>query len=224
MSNKLILFDYDGTIADTQDTIISGIKFSLQKFNIDIPKTNILRSYIGRALIPVYQEITKSNDEELINKLLKAYRDWYYENQSSNNLKDSIFPNVFETIELLYERGYLMGIATNKSRAGLIDGLRRHNLMKYFSVIKTVNECSPKPDPEMGDMALEEMSVLKEDALMIGDTINDALMAKNCGIRFIGVQWGYNDSKILAENDAFCIVEDFADLPKQIESCFNSYG
>ena len=222
MSNKLILFDYDGTIADTQDTIISGIKYSLKKYNIKIPNNNILRGYIGRALIPVYQEITQSKNKELIDKLIEAYRDWYFKVQSSNNLKDSIFPNVFKTIKFLYDSGYILGIATNKSRLGLIEGLKKNNLIKFFSIIKTVNESNPKPDPEMGNMALLEMNIMKENAVMIGDTINDALMAKNCGIKFIGVQWGYNDSKVLIENNAYSIVENFSDLPKQIESCFNS--
>ena len=221
MEKKLILFDYDGTIADTHESIISGIKYSLKKHHIIAPDENIIKSYIGRSLIPVFKEITQSNNDTLIENLLFAYREWYFKNQDSGDLKDTMFPDVKNTLRILFERGCCLGVATNKSRKGLVDGLKKHDLIKFFSTIKTVNECKPKPDPEMGNMALKELQILKENAVMIGDTINDAIMAKNCGIKFIGVNWGYNDPKVLKENDALFVIKAFKELPEIINTIFN---
>ena len=70
----------------------------------------------------------------------------------------------------------------------------------------------------MGLEIISEMKVIKNKVLMIGDTINDALMSKNCGIKFIGVNWGFNDKETLMKNGAIDVVETYHDLYKKIKT------
>ena len=72
--SKLILFDYDGTLVDSESTIINGIKYALEFYGYNKPSDPVLRENIGRALLPVFQEITNSDNPEIHSQLLEKYR------------------------------------------------------------------------------------------------------------------------------------------------------
>ena len=101
-----------------------------------------------------------------------------------------------------FNDGYLLGIATNQSRKWIVRRFRKlgHKLLNFFSCLKTVHDTKPKPEPDMGLEIISETKVIKTNVLTsIGDTTNDALMSKNCDIKFIGVTWGFNDKASVNE-------------------------
>ena len=217
-SSKLLLFDYDGTIVNSELAILNGIKYALNYFNCSIPTDEVLRKNIGKPLLPLFSEYTGNPDPSFHNKLLETYRSWYMDASLKEEINDHLYPNAYDVINDLFNDGYLLGIATNKSRSGLLEGLERHKLLKFFSCLKTVHDTKPKPEPDMGLEIISEMKVIKTNVLMIGDTINDALMSKNCNIKFIGVNWGFNDKETLMKNGAIDVVETYHDLYKKIKT------
>ena len=211
-SSKLLLFDYDGTIVNSELAILNGIKYALNYFNCSIPTDEVLRKNIGKPLLPLFGEYTGNPDKSFHNKLLGKYRSWYMDASQKEEINDYLYPNAYDVINDFFNDGYLLGIATNKSRSGLLEGLERHKLLKFFSCLKTVHDTKPKPEPDMGLEIISEMKVIKTNVLMIGDTINDALMSKNCDIKFIGVNWGFNDKETLMNNGAIDVDEDILHL------------
>jgi len=220
-NSKFVLFDYDGTIVNSEMAIITGIKYALELYKYDIPSDELLKKNIGRALLPVFAELTGDPNPAMHNKLLEAYRRWYFNASEKEIIDDYLYPEAFTTIRALYEDGYILGIATNKSKTGLLDGLKRHNLSNFFTTIKTIQDCDPKPLPDMGLESIKEAGVLKSNTVMIGDTINDALMSKSCNIKFLGVSWGFNDTETLLINGALKVVNSYSELYQEIKNIFN---
>ena len=220
-NSKLILFDYDGTLVDSESTIINGIKFALEFYGYNKPSDTILRQSIGRALLPVFQEITSIDNPEIHSQLLEKYREWYNLESSKGLIKDTLYSNAKSALIKLYKDNYLLGIATNKSRSGLDEGLNRHKIKKYFVSTKTVHDCIPKPSPDMGLESMSELGVSKVFTIMVGDTVNDALMAKACGIGFIGVDWGFNKPSVLIDNGAISVANSFDNLLSKVEKYFS---
>ena len=217
IETKLILFDYDGTIVNSETAILNGIKYALQFYGYKVPSDNILRTNIGKPLLPVFADLTKNSDPKIHSNLLAAYRNWYYKASEKDLINDYLYPDARKIIMSLASDGYILGIATNKSRSGLLEGLKRHKLLDFFTTIKTVQDTKPKPDPEMGLNSIAEAGVSKSNTVMIGDTISDALMSKSCSIKFIGVNWGFNDVKTLYDNGALSVVSSYDELYKKIK-------
>ena len=76
-SSKLLLFDYDGTIVNSELAILNGIKYALNYFNCSIPTDEVLRKNIGKPLLPLFSEYTGNPDSSFHNRLLETYRSWY---------------------------------------------------------------------------------------------------------------------------------------------------
>ena len=84
----------------------------------------------------------------------------------------------------------------------------------------TTDENNPKPEPDMALYAMKKLNINRESTIMIGDTINDILMAVNSKINSIGVAWGYNDVKTLESAGATIIVSDAKELEQYLEHNF----
>ena len=220
--SKFIIFDYDGTIVNSEMAIITGIKYALELYKYEIPSDEVLKKNIGRALLPVFAELTGDPNPSIHNKLLETYRRWYFNAAEKEIIDDYLYPEAFKTIKALYDDGHILGIATNKSKTGLLEGLKRHNLSSFFTTIKTIQDCDPKPLPDMGLESIREAGVLKSNTVMIGDTINDALMSKSCNIKFLGVSWGFNDTETLLSNGALSVVSSYSELYQELKNIFNS--
>jgi phosphoglycolate phosphatase len=217
IKSKFVLFDYDGTIVNSETAILTGIKYALEFYGYEAPSDNILRTNIGKPLLPVFADLTNNSDTKVHSNLLETYRNWYYKASEKDLINDYLYPDARKIIMALASDGYILGIATNKSRTGLLEGLKRHKLLEFFTTIKTVHDTKPKPDPEMGLISISEAGVSKSNTVMVGDTISDALMSKNCSIKFIGVNWGFNDAETLSNNGALSVVNSYDELYKKIK-------
>jgi phosphoglycolate phosphatase len=110
-----------------------------------------------------------------------------------------LFAGAADTIKTLNRRGYKLAVATGKSRRGLNLALEHTQLRNYFHATRTVDECFSKPHPQMLDELMDDLVVLPERTLMIGDTSYDLQMAKNAGVHAIGVSYGAQSADIWQE-------------------------
>lgn len=179
---KLLIFDCDGTLVDTDKVIIETRKELFKNFK---PKDYVMdeikvRGYSGP---PVMDSIKEAFPEYSPNFILKEYRERtvkYYEKYAS------LFDNERPYLDLLKEEGYKMAVCTSKNREMLEFCFKKLDLFKYFDVIVTSTDgLKCKPDPESIYFILDKENLKKEDALMIGDTKFDYLTAKNAGIECV---------------------------------------
>ena len=214
---RLALFDFDGTLCDSAEQIVSAIK----KAGRDVGLTNIndeqARQSIGQRLHHLALTLTNNNSDKA-NEFFDAYRhNFRTEMNSGNTYISPLFEGAKKALTSLVAAGWCTGIVTNKGRNGLNYLLNAHQIVDLFDITYTVDEKQPKPSPEMAIDAMYECGVENKNTVLIGDTIYDAQCSVNAGISFVGVSWGYNSSDILTQNGARTIVNSFAQLEKNLD-------
>lgn len=217
---KLALFDYDGTIVDSAGMIVQGAIEAFRMCGLPDPDPQKVRENIGRPLavaLDVYMPVGYTVTPEQISE---AYRSWYAEQGRLGLQNEPLYPGMVELIHELKSNDWLIGIATNKSRIGLTNGLAKHNLSNIFDITLSTDENIAKPNPAMALRAMKELGVEEKYSVIIGDTINDIGLGVNSGITSIGVTWGYNNRKLLISAGANHLVDNAQDLSKLMNKLF----
>jgi len=217
---KLALFDYDGTIVDSAGMIVQGAIEAFRMCGLPDPDPQKVRENIGRPLavaLDVYMPVGYTVTPEQISE---AYRSWYAEQGRLGLQNEPLYPGMVELIHELKSNDWLIGIATNKSRVGLTNGLAKHNLSNIFDITLSTDENIAKPNPAMALRAMKELGVEEKYSVIIGDTINDIGLGVNSGITSIGVTWGYNNRKLLMSAGANHLVDNAQDLSKLMNKLF----
>ena len=217
---KLALFDYDGTIVDSAGMIVQGAIEAFRMCGLPDPDPQKVRENIGRPLtvaLDVYMPVGYTVTPEQISE---AYRSWYAEQGRLGLQNEPLYPGMVELIHELKSKDWLIGIATNKSRIGLTNGLAKHNLSNIFDITLSTDENIAKPNPAMALRAMKELGVEEKYSVIIGDTINDIGLGVNSGITSIGVTWGYNNRKLLMSAGANHLVDNAQDLSKLMNKLF----
>ena len=217
---KLALFDYDGTIVDSAVMIVKGAIEAFRICGLPDPDPNKVRENIGRPLATALDYYMPPGYNVTPEQISKAYRDWYAEQGKLGLQNEPLYPGMIDLLYELKATNWLIGVATNKSRIGLTNGLAKHNLSDIFDITLTTDENTPKPDPAMALKALDELNVDKNYCVMIGDTINDIGLGVNAGIKSIGVTWGYNDRNLLSSAGASYLVNNSSELSKLLKTFF----
>ena len=218
---KLALFDYDGTIVDSAIMIVEGAIAAFRICGLPDPDPKKVRENIGKPLAIALDEYMPPGFNVTPNEISEAYRSWYAEQGRLGLQNEPLYPGVVELLKELKTDDWLIGIATNKSRIGLTNGLAKHSLSDMFDITLSTDENTPKPNPAMAIKAMNDLGVDKENCLMIGDTINDIGLGINAGITSIGVTWGYNDKNLLLSAGADYLVDDANQLNTLMKKIFN---
>ena len=217
---KLALFDYDGTIVDSAIMIVEGAIAAFRMCGLPDPNPKKVRENIGKPLATALDEYMPSGYEVTPEQISDAYRLWYAEQGKLGLQNEPLYPGVIDLLQELKANGWLVGIATNKSRIGLTNGLAKHYLSDFFDITLSTDENTPKPHPAMAKKAMNDLGVDKKFCVMIGDTINDIGLGVNAGIVSIGVTWGYNSRELLTSAGATHLVNNANDLSKLMKTLF----
>ena len=213
MSKKLILFDYDGTIVDSAKMIVKGAIEAFRMCGLPDPDPNKVRENIGKPLATALDAYAPEGYEVNPEMISNAYRKWYAEQGRLGLQDEPLFPGMFKLInDLKINKEFHIGVATNKSRIALNNGLKKHNLMNIFDITLTMDEAKAKPDPDMAIQAMSMLNIEKKSTIIVGDTINDIGLGVNAGINSIGVAWGYNSIEMLRNEGADFIIKDSEEL------------
>jgi phosphoglycolate phosphatase len=165
-------------------------------------------SIIGLGLRESIYALFGDLPEAQARDLAAQYNTNYYAGESEIPL----FPGAFDTIIELNKRGYKLAVATGKGRRGLNLALQHSGLTQYFHATKTVDECFSKPHPQMLDALMDELVVMPERTLMIGDTHYDLQMAKNAGVHTAAVTYGAQSAVQLSPYSPEYVFNSFHDL------------
>lgn len=201
-----LLFDFDGTLLDTNELIIQTFIAVLgEHFPGRYEREDILH-FIGPSLEQTFESI----DAERAIELTAQYR------AINKQLHDELiteYDGVTETLRLLKARGIKMAIVSTKRSANIKRGLALMGIDEVFEYIISLDEVkNPKPDPEPILLALEKLGASKDEALMIGDNYHDIEGGKNAGVRTAGVAWSIKGEAFLASYEPDFMLQHISDL------------
>ena len=206
----LIVWDWDGTLADSTGMITQAILKAAEQVGLPAVSMQTARNIIGLGLREAIQTLYGDLPTETAQQLASQYTANYYAGESEIPLYES----AAETIIALNRHGFKLAVATGKGRRGLNLAMEHCGLTKYFHATRTVDECFSKPHPQMLDDLMEDLVVMPERTLMIGDTSYDLQMAKNAGVNAIGVTYGAHTAEQWQHSNPVQQFNDFKSLSK----------
>jgi phosphoglycolate phosphatase len=211
---RLIVFDYDGTLVDSQRSIAATMAQAFAAHGLSLPAPAAVRRVVGLKLEPaIARLLPEGDDADLVARVAASYRQVFFAQRQRDDFDEPLFPGVREGLRGLDQPPASLGIATGKSRRGLLAGLERHGLRRHFVTVQTADDGPGKPHPELLLRAMADVGAQPAETVLIGDTTYDMEMAANAKVAGIGVAWGYHDPGELRASGAAHIAERFADLP-----------
>ena len=215
---KTIIFDFDGTIGNTQQIILRSMQATIRELGLPERTDDQCAAMIGLPLTQCFTELYPDYPETVVDaekgKLCAAtYRRLFDE----FNLQGAVplFPHVSETIIALHQQGFGLTIASSRSHQTLdayVRDLRLGDYIHYILGVEDVKDAKPGPGPVL--KTLRDFCLQPEECIVVGDTKYDIQMAHNAGVKAVGVTYG-NGSREEMENEAAeWIIDDFAEMIK----------
>jgi pyrophosphatase PpaX len=184
MGVNTILFDFDGTVMNTNSVIINSWQHTFRTLTgAERPVEDIVAAF-GETL---FRSVAKFFPDVPEDEAVEIYRSYHRDNFGP---MISVFPGVRELLGDLKARGYTLAVVTSRLPATTMEGLEKYDLAGYFDLVVTVEDCTKfKPDPEPALIALEKLGKKPEEALMVGDTVYDIRCARAAGVKSVLVGW-----------------------------------
>jgi len=183
---ELLVFDWDGTVVDSAAHIVDSIQSACVDLGLPAPSAERARYIIGLGLDDAMQILLPELPPRDYPRLAQRYRYHYL----SGDEKVAPFGGMPEGIARLHRAGFLLSVATGKSRRGLDRALSDTGLQPFFHASRCADEGFAKPHPGMLLFLMDRLNVAPERTLMIGDTIHDLEMARNAGVPALAVSYG----------------------------------
>lgn len=218
---RALIFDFDGTIADTISAIAEGVNLAMRELGFPEHSTAEVKTFINhgpRAIIEAALPAEK-RDPETVSHALDVYNRCY---ASVAAHTDRAYPGVAELIAGLHENGWKIGVLSNKQDA-LVRTLTANVLPAGCAdaIAGSLPGKPTKPDPYLTLRVAEALGVRPAECILIGDSDVDILTAKNAGMKHVGVAWGYKTAAFLNSAGAEEIASDAAGLKTIIERICN---
>lgn len=191
----LIAFDWDGTLFDSTAIIARSIQAAVCDVGGAEPSLTQASYVIGLGLMQALAHAAPDVPESRYPELSERYRHHYFAAQHDI----SMFDGVLALLADLKSQGYILAVATGKSRRGLDAALATQTLSGVFDGSRTADETAGKPDPLMLKQLMAEFDVPAERTLMVGDTTHDLLMAQNAGCPSVAVSYGAHEPQAFAK-------------------------
>lgn len=184
---QLVIFDMDGTIADTSPGILNSHRHAHKTMGCPIPSTEELESVIGGPLLQTYIDRFGFSEADA-RKAVNEYRRYY----SENGIHEAkLYPGMKETLKQMSERGVRIALATLKAERFAKIMLEEMGILPYFDVVYGMDDMDTRTKSQLITMCMETLGVAKENSLMVGDSIHDLKGAQQCGVPFLGVSYGF---------------------------------
>ena len=210
---RAILFDLDGTLIDTPSGIVQAFGVSLKSIGIGDVSDAAIRTTIGMPLEKAFASLLDvPAEDEKIACAIKQYQSAFKEIVLPK-AKDLVFPGVVASLMVLKEQGIALAVATSKFYTSAEALLKAAELWDFFDVVIGADQVThPKPHPEMGQLVLKKLGVSAENAIMVGDTTHDILMAYDAGMRSIAVTYGVHTISQLESSAPTWMAHSFSDV------------
>ncbi len=224
---RLVVFDMDGTLIDSQDVIIEAMTRAFARLGMPAPSAEKTRASIGLSLDMAVSSIAPDLSPSQVIAGVDAYRQSFVEMRAETGGEAAapMYPGARDALERLHKQdATLMGVATGKARRGLDHAYASHGIEQFFVTHQTADGHPSKPHPSMLYQALNDTGVNVERAVMIGDTEFDILMGKAAGFATIGVSWGYHSLDRIKAAAPDYIIDSYAELDTTLDSIWRARG
>jgi len=190
---RFILFDMDGTLADTTELILTAFRETFRILGLPPRSDEEFLSQVGRPLLRQMRDIDPQRESELVSTYARLY-DRYHDELARE------IPGVRESLEELSGRGYRMAVVTSKRSRSTHSDLRYFGLDRFIDVVVAADDTAfHKPHPEPVLMALERLGAAKEETTFIGDSPFDLRSAHDAGVLAGAVEWSPFPRRVLEE-------------------------
>lgn len=206
---QLAIFDWDGTIMNSEGRIVDAIKMAARECGLQVLPDEVNKQIIGLSLEKAILGLYPDLDEAQVVRMSEAYTKSFLEDSDVHMVP---FDGAEALLLNLKQQGLKLAIATGKSRKGLNQVLEECGFGVYFDMTRTPVESASKPDPLMLQQILDELQVSVENAVMIGDTTFDMEMAQNIGMDRIALSHGVHQMHQLAEYNPVAQLDDLQQL------------
>ena len=228
MTQKLtILFDLDGTLADTAPDLMMAHNHVMKKFGHNTKSIDEIKEYVGKGAAVMIgrsvwgearKELSKITDKKMKEEMVEEFLLFYKKNIV---VKSKLINGVYEFLKWAKSNNISMGVCTNKQENLAVDFLKKIKIYDFFEYVagrNTFDYC--KPDPRHLTSIIEIMGGDIKKSLMIGDSENDADAAKSAGIPMILLEDGYTEKKIDQIHHDH-LIKDFIGIEKIISLYLN---
>ncbi len=214
MKYKAIIFDFDGTVADTGRGVKNAIKHSLAAYNIPVGDESKLDYFIGPPLYEGYEHVYGLSPE-FASQLVDEYRVYY---SKKGIYECDLYPGMMELLKRLKESGVKLAVASSKPKHFLDSMVSFIGADKYFDFV-----IGPELTNHNADKTTLVLSACKalgvepsKDVAMIGDRFYDIDGANGAGVTSVGITFGYGSFEELADHKADIIVNSVEELKKAV--------
>ncbi|HEX3127440.1 MAG TPA: HAD-IA family hydrolase [Thermoanaerobaculia bacterium] len=207
---RLLVFDWDGTLMDSIGPIVACTQAVFGDLGLEGVEEEKIRGTIGLGLRESIDYMVPGCTDETFQSILERYRHHWV---STYRDRPVMFTGVEEMLQNLVRDGWLVAVATGKSRRGLNHVLDQTGLRDVFHSTRTVDEAFSKPHPKMLLDILDDLGVKAGEALMIGDTTFDLEMARSAGTASVGVCSGGHCREELLSFGPLACLEWVVELP-----------
>lgn len=193
MKYRLIVFDWDGTLIDSAQTIVECIQQASRDFGLAVPEREQASHVIGLGLRDALRMAVPALPVERYVEFADAYRRHFLAREDAMRL----FPGAQALLLELCARGHKLAVATGKSRRGLERALDAAGLRECFAGTRCADETHPKPHPAMLLELMQALAVTPGQVVMIGDTSHDLAMAQSACVDCVAVTYGAHPAHAL---------------------------
>ena len=218
MSNRLAVFDCDGTLVDSQHSICSAMTMAFEGEKLVAPDRTTILSVVGLSLPLAIARLLPEAEADFHDHLSESYKRAFQQMRRDNAVSEPLYPGIAELIRQLDADGWLLGVATGKSDRGLNLCLSHHGIHAHFVTLQTADRHPSKPHPSMLLTAMADAGAIPETTVMIGDTSYDIDMALAAGTKALGVGWGYHPPADLIAAGAHAVAMDSGELNAHIRA------
>jgi len=208
--NRLVVFDCDGTLVDSQANICVAMEECFSEAGLPAPDRAAVRRIVGLSLPQAMQVLAPGQDAD---RLAEGYKRCFQRMRAEGRVEEQLYEGIPEVLATLEAEGWLLGVATGKSDRGLRLVLEHHGLAHHFVTLQTADRHPSKPHPSMIAQCMADAGAEPASTVMIGDTSYDIQMAHNAAVRAIGVAWGYHETDELLREGADAVAAHPSDLP-----------
>ena len=214
---KLLIFDLDGTIADTQSSVCEAVNMALSNFDRPTVTPDAVARAMGNGALTLIRRLLPEADREN-EAFVRTVFEFYDNAYDKTCISAPFYEGMYEAMIELKRRGYLLAVLSNKQdkyvkkmmNSFFEEGLLSHMQGQMLSL-------PAKPDPTVPLVIAEKLGISPSDCAFIGDSDVDVLTAKNAGMTGVACAWGYRSEEVLAENSPEFLIH----YPRELLNIFN---
>ena len=211
---KILFFDLDGKVLDTLPDIARSANYALDKLGFPTQTTEQVRAVIGHGIRNLLRDLMGCHDTQILEECREIFKT-HYDLHKTDTTKP--FDGILPLLQSLKSQGNILVLISNK-----YDGATKELARIFFGslfdgVYGSRDDVAAKPDRQIFDLVCQEMGLDKEQVIYIGDSEVDCQFAANCGMKFIGVDWGFRTHVQLVDAGASVIASTPDELKELID-------